>query len=129
MLVVLNQPSCRRLPCAFHQHCIKSNAPSASTSPRSVLRNRGLALWVCGTLLAHSTCQTAVLTTLLTCGSYAALRQTLRERLYDGCDKTAPCHTEVVVAHCFAPFLRWMLQHWRGQRTRWKVATQIYGIT
>ena len=78
-------------------------------------QQRGLALWVYGTILAHSACQTAVIVALLTLGSYAAVRQTLREWLYDGCAKAAPCQTEVIVERCFAPLLRWVLQHWQGR--------------
>jgi hypothetical protein len=73
-----------------------------------------LALWVYGTILAQSASQTAVIAALLTLGSYAALRQTLREWLYDGADKAAPCQTEVQVQRCFAPLLRWVLQRWQG---------------
>lgn len=78
-------------------------------------QQRGLALWVYGTLLAHSACQSAVITALLAFRSAAALRQTLREWLYDGADKAAPCQTQVVVQQCFAPFLRWVLQDWQGR--------------
>ena len=77
-------------------------------------QQRGLALWVYGTILAQSACQTAVLSALLTLGSSSALRQRLREWLYDGCDKAAPCQTEVNVQRCFAPLLRWVLHLWQG---------------
>lgn len=52
---------------------------------------RGLALWVCGAILAHSACQSAVLAALLAHGGDHALRQRLREWLYDGADRAAPC--------------------------------------
>ena len=78
-------------------------------------QHRGLALWVYGTILAQSACQTAVIAALLTLGSWSALRQALREWLYDGADKAAPCQTEVAVQQCFAPLLRWVLQHWQGR--------------
>lgn len=78
-------------------------------------QHRGLALWVYGAILAHSACQSAVLAALLPLGTYAALRQTLREWLYDGADKAAPCQTQVVVDACFAPLLRWVLQLWQGR--------------
>lgn len=79
-------------------------------------QRRGLALWVCGAILAHSACQSAVLAALLlpACGGYHALRQRLREWLYDGADRAAPCATEIAVEHCFAPLLRWVLAWWRG---------------
>ena len=54
---------------------------------------RGLALWVYGTLLAQSACQNAVLTALLTRGAWHTVRQRLREWLYNGADKAAPCRT------------------------------------
>jgi hypothetical protein len=75
---------------------------------------RGLALWIYGTLLAHSACQSAVLTALSLAGSAHALRQRLREWLYDGAHKAAPCRTQVEVERCFAPLLRWILTWWRG---------------
>lgn len=78
-------------------------------------QQRGLALWVYGTILAHSACQTAVIAALLPLGSYAALRQTLREWLYDGADKAAPCQTAVVVDACFVDLVRWVLQWWQGR--------------
>jgi hypothetical protein len=79
-------------------------------------QRRGLALWVCGAILAHSACQSAVLAALLlpARGGYHALRQRLREWLYDGADRAAPCATEIAVEHCFAPLLRWVLAWWRG---------------
>lgn len=75
---------------------------------------RGLALWVYGTLLAHSACQHAVLTALQTRANWHALRQRLREWLYDGADKAAPCQTQLDVTRCFAPLLRWLLTWWQG---------------
>lgn len=76
---------------------------------------RGLALWVCGTILAQSACQSAVIAALLAHGRYHALRQRLREWLYDGGDKAAPCRAEVAVERCFAPLLGWILSWWRGR--------------
>lgn len=75
---------------------------------------RGLAWWVYGTILAHSACQTAVLAALLRLGPYHAWRQYLREWLYDGADKAAPCQCELAVAPCFAPLLGWLLRWWQG---------------
>jgi hypothetical protein len=79
-------------------------------------QRRGLALWVCGAILAHSACPSAVLAALLlpARGGYHALRQRLREWLYDGADRAAPCATEIAIEHCFAPLLRWVLAWWRG---------------
>jgi hypothetical protein len=42
------------------------------------------------------------------------VRQRLREWLYDGADKAAPCRTQVEVTACFAPLVRWVLAWWQG---------------
>lgn len=76
---------------------------------------RGLALWVYGAVLAHSACQSAVIAALQLWGPYHALRQRLREWLYDGQDKAAPCRTELEVERCFAPLLGWVLAWWQGR--------------
>lgn len=77
-------------------------------------QQRGLALWVVGTILAKSACQHAVLAALSVTGSWDALRARLREWLYAGADKAAPCQTQVEVDRCFAPLLRWLLAWWQG---------------
>jgi hypothetical protein len=77
-------------------------------------QQRGLAWWVYGAILAQSACQTAVIGALLAVGSYAAVRQYLREWLYDGQDRAAPCQTDLEVTACFAPLLRWVLAWWQG---------------
>ena len=85
----------------------------------SPAQRRGLGWWVYGTILAGSGCQAAVVTALepvVGAGHTAALRQRLRQRLrewlYAGGDKDAPCAAEVDVAACFAPRLRWVLAWW-----------------
>ena len=78
-------------------------------------QQRGLALWVWGTILAHSACQNAVIAALWMVGPWHALRERLREWLYDGGDKTAPCRTQVDVSACFGPLIQWMLTWWKGQ--------------
>ena len=71
---------------------------------------QGLALWVGGTILAHRGCQNAVLGALTTLGlGWHATCQYLREWLYDGTDRTAPCRVQLDVDACFAPLLRWVL--------------------
>jgi hypothetical protein len=75
----------------------------------------GLTWWVYGAVLAGSACQAAVLAALLPLGATHALRQRLREWCYAGADKAAPCRTEVEVALCFAPLLRWVLSWWQGR--------------
>lgn len=42
------------------------------------------------------------------------MRQILREWLSDGADKAAPGQTQVAVALCFVPLLRWILAWWQG---------------
>lgn len=78
-------------------------------------QQRGLALWVYGTVLAKSACQNAVIARLLIIGSLHAIRQYLREWLYDGQDKAAPCNTQVEITLCFGPLLRWVLSFWQGR--------------
>lgn len=77
-------------------------------------QQRGLALWVVGTILANSACETAVLTALLLYGSWEQLRQRLREWLYDGTEKAAPCRVQLDVTTCFVPLLAWILDWWQG---------------
>jgi len=78
-------------------------------------QQRGLALWVWGTVLAQSACQSSVLAALGPLGRRATARQYLREWLYDGPDKAAPCRTQVDVEPCFASLLRWIVTWWQGQ--------------
>jgi hypothetical protein len=75
----------------------------------------GLALWVWGTVLATSACQAAVVAALLPVfATTHAARQYLREWLYDGDERAAPCQTTLVVEHCFVDLLRWVVAWWRG---------------
>ena len=76
----------------------------------------GLALWVCGAILAGSACQNAVASALSPWGSWNSRRQYLREWLYDGSDRARPCQTELDVSLCFAPLLRWVLTWWHSGR-------------
>ena len=76
----------------------------------------GLALWVCGAILAGSACQNAVASALSAKGNWNSLRQYLREWLYDGSDRARPCKTELDVSLCFAPLLKWVLGWWRSGR-------------
>lgn len=76
----------------------------------------GLALWAYGTIRAHSACQNAVVAALVVYGTlHHALRQYLREWLYDGPDKAAPCSCQVEVSLLFAPLMRWILSWWQGR--------------
>src|SRR5687768_565392 len=57
-------------------------------------QQRGLALWVVALLVARSGCERAILTALAPVGfAEHALRARLREWLYDGADRAAPCAT------------------------------------
>jgi Transposase DDE domain len=90
-------------------------------------QRRSLALWVYGTILAQSACQNAVVTALLAVGAWHALRQRLREWLYDGPEKAAPCQTQLDVALCFAPLLRWLLAWWQGQNLALAIDATAHG--
>ena len=76
----------------------------------------GLALWVCGAILAGSVCQNAVASALSPWRKWNNLRQYLREWLYDGSGRARPCKTQLDVTLCFAPLLRWVLTWWRSGR-------------
>ena len=85
------------------------------TPLRPAQRRRGLALWVYGAVLARSACQSAVVAALTVWAPYEALRQRLREWLYDGADKAAPWGTRVAAEGCFGPLLGWVLRWWQGR--------------
>jgi hypothetical protein len=51
---------------------------------------------------------------LSTLGAYDALRQRLREWLYDGEDKASVCQTQIEISACFAPLLGWVLSWWHS---------------
>ena len=90
-------------------------------------QRRGLALWVYGAVLAQSACQNAVVSALLAVGGFHTVRQYLREWLYDGADKAAPCQTQVAVEHCFAPLLGWLLAWWHGRELALAVDATLHG--
>ena len=75
----------------------------------------GLALWVCGAILAGSACQNAVASALSTGGgNWNRFRQYVRQWLYDGSDRARPCQTQLDVSLCFAPLLKWVLALWHS---------------
>lgn len=92
-------------------------------------QRQGLTLWVYGTILAGSACQTAVIAALLPLygvRAAAALRQALREWLADGADKAVPCRAQVDVAACFPGLLGWVVRWWHGTTLALAVdATQL----
>ena len=73
-----------RLPreCYQMQQVIETHLPHLSQPQLA-----GLALWVCGAILAGSACQNAVASALSARGNWNSLRQYLREWLYDGSDR------------------------------------------
>jgi len=95
--------------------------------PLRPAQQRGLALWVYGTLLAHSSCQNAVVAALLALGGWHTVRQRVREWLYDGADRAAPCATSLDVTACFAPLLRWVLHWWQGAALALAVDATLHG--
>jgi hypothetical protein len=100
----------------FPRECYQMQQTIAQYFPNlRPAQQRGLTFWVYGTLLARSACQNAVITALLALGTWYSLRQYLREWLYDGRDRTAPCATQLDVTACFAPLARWLLSWWQGQ--------------
>ena len=102
-----------RLPreCYQVQKTIETHLPHLSQAQMT-----GLALWVCGAILAGSACQNAVASALSPWRKWNNLRQYLREWLYDGSDRTSPCQTQLDVTLCFAPLLRWVLAWWYSER-------------
>lgn len=73
-----------------------------------------LALWVCGTVLAKSACESAVLDELEHTAPRVNLRQRLREWLKNGRDKARPCDAAVDVSAAFPERVRWVLDWWEG---------------
>ena len=90
-------------------------------------QQRGLALWVYGTILAQSACQSAVITALLFLGAWDTIRGRLRDWLYDGHDKAAPCQTQVEVRTCFAALLRWLLSWWQSHDLAFAIDATLHG--
>jgi len=90
-------------------------------------QQRGLAWWVYGTILAQSACQNAVIAALSPVGRWHTVRQQVREWLYDGVDRAAPCRTRLEVTGCFAPLLRWVLAWWRGAELALAIDATAHG--
>lgn len=90
-------------------------------------QQRGLVWWVYGTILAQSACQTAVITALLLYGHYEALRQRLREWLYDGQDKAPQCRSQVEVSACFPGLLGGLLTGWQGSELALALDATLHG--
>lgn len=81
----------------------------------SEAQKSGLTLWVYGTILAKSACQNAVVTALMVLGKANSFRQYLREWLYDGSDRAAPCQTKLDIDRCFGGLVGWLISIWQGR--------------
>ena len=101
------------LPKGCYQICeqIEKRLPNLSVS-----QCQGLALWVYGAIMAASASQSAVARMVSIAGKYNTMRQYLREWLYDGKDRACPTNTQLDVAACFAPLLRWVLSLWESDQ-------------
>ena len=75
-------------------------------------QSKGLALWTFGTITAQSGCRNAVIAALNFTGGFSAVRQRLREWLYDGADRSTPSQNQIDVRARFAPLMRWVLSLW-----------------
>lgn len=81
------------------------------------VQRRGLALWLWGTITAGSACQSAVTSALLPCfDSEHAVRQSLREWLYDGTDRAHQVERQLAVEGCFGELLGWVVDWWQGKQ-------------
>src|SRR5215217_2006541 len=114
---VLTHPDGRRCPVRVPAPCYQPEPLLAEFLPHLRRAQRTvLGMWVHGAVLAGSACQSAVLNALEPMGHPRhATRQRLREWTYDGADRAAPCGTDLEVAACFAPLLRWVLSWWSGE--------------
>ena len=83
----------------------------------SLTQALGLALWVYGTVLAHSACENAVVAAVSDLLLPPAARQRLREWLKDGADKARPGHAQVEVSACFPFLVRWIIAWWQQSTT------------
>jgi hypothetical protein len=110
--------------------CYQFNRTFLAVFPElSPAQRLGLALWVYGALLARSACQSAVIAALWMLGPSATVRQRLREWLYDGTERAAPCATQLEVATCFAPLLRWIVRLWQGNQLVLALDATAHGDT
>ena len=112
----------------FPQECYQMQQTITQYFPDlRAAEQRGLTLWVYGTILARSACQSAVVAALLALGNWYSLRQYLREWLYDGRDRVAPCATQLDPADCFAPLLRWLRSYWQGNHLALAIDATLHG--
>lgn len=81
-------------------------------------QRRVLAAWVAGTVVAGTACQslvTAALVETLGVGETHAVRQALREWLYDWAERSAPGRCQVEPRACFGPLLGRVLWSWSSR--------------
>jgi hypothetical protein len=60
-------------------------------------------------------------------GRLEALRQRLREWLYDSADKAGRGRTQVEVSACFVGLLGWMLSWWQGHELALTIDATLHG--
>ena len=94
--------------CQIH-HTLRQTMPQLTEA-----QSKGLALWTFGTITAQSGCRNAVIAALNFTGGFSAVRQRLREWLYDGADRSTPSPNQIDVRACFAPLTRWVLSLWKS---------------
>ena len=80
----------------------------------SEARTKGFALRVYGTITAQSGCQTAVAAKLSFTREFSAVRQRLRERLYDGADRSTPSPNQIDVCARFRAADRLVPSLWKS---------------
>ena len=99
----------------FPSECYQIHRTLRQTMPHlSEAQSKGLALWTFGTITAQSGCQNAVIAALNFTGGFSAVRQRLREWLYDGADRSTPSPNQIDVRACFAPLMSWVLSMWKS---------------
>ena len=100
----------------FPSECCQIQRTLRQTMPHlSEAQSKGLALWTFGTITAQSGCQNSVIAALTFIGGFSAVRQRLREWLYDGADRSTPSQNQIDVRACFAPLMRWVLSMWKSK--------------
>ena len=103
---------CVPVPAVSHvRSLLETHLPALRPAP-----HRGVAEWVAGVLATGSGCEAAILAALAPLGvEPQALRARLREFLYDGAERAAPCAVSLDVEACFAPLLAWIVDWWEGE--------------
>ena len=88
----------RRFAVRFPSECYQIHRTLRQTMPHlTEAQSKGLALWTFGTITAKSGCQNSVIAALNFTGGFSAVRQRLREWLYDGADRSTPSPNQIDV--------------------------------